>query len=181
MNDTLTMKSALSYDPSSGIITWNRREPSSFEDGLRMTKEHKCAVWNSRFENKEAGYIDQNGYVKIELNHKAYYGHRIAYFLMNGEMPPDEIDHIDGNRSNNAYANLRPATRCENARNVTKRTDTSSEYKGVSLFKRNGKWKAQIRANGVNCCLGHFETEADAHSAYASAARIHHGQFARVN
>jgi len=47
----------------------------------------------------------------------------------------------------------------------------ASEYKGVSFYKRDNKWVAQIRINGKNKYLGLFKTELEAHNAYQNALK----------
>ena len=93
------------------------------------------------------------------------------------------IDHIDGNGLNNCKINLRTCNALGNAQNRGKdRRKTSSIYKGVHLHKATNKWSAEVRAKGVKRkYLGLFDSEVDAAIAYNNAAKIHHGEFARLN
>ena len=92
------------------------------------------------------------------------------------------VDHINRNGLDNRKANLRLATRRQNARNTPKTNKTtSSKYKGVSLRTRQGKWSATIFADGRNTHLGHFESQIDAAKAYDKAAKKYYGQFAVLN
>ena len=72
------------------------------------------------------------------------------------------VDHIDGDKANNHYENLRYATHSENGRNMKKHSDGSSIYKGVSYYKPTGKWKAAIRISGQERYLGYFTSEREA-------------------
>jgi hypothetical protein len=92
------------------------------------------------------------------------------------------VHHEDGNGLNNTKKNLRIVTVSENNKYVRKRgRAASSKYKGVSLEKRNGKWRAGIKSDGKYKSLGYFENEEDAARAYDEAAKIYHGQFAVLN
>lgn len=91
-----------------------------------------------------------------------------------------EIDHINGIRLDNRYANLRCVTHRQNSMNSLPRKG-SSRFKGVSFCGQTGRWKAQIAPDGVNYNLGRFTTEEEAARAYDSAARAHFGEFAKLN
>jgi hypothetical protein len=92
------------------------------------------------------------------------------------------VDHINRNGLDNRKANLRLATRTQNARNRPKTNKkTYSEYKGVSFRSLHGKWCATIFSNGRNFHLGHFDNQIDAAKAYDKAAKKHHGDFAALN
>lgn len=91
-----------------------------------------------------------------------------------------QVDHRDGNGLNNSRANLRIATPRENSRNSPARLGSSS-FKGV-FRAENGRWCAQINPDGNKTIhLGTFDTEEEAALAYDTVARVHHGEFARLN
>ena len=123
-----------------------------------------------------AGYDKGNGYRRIEVDGKAYQEHRLAWLYVYGEFPDGEVDHIDGNRANNAISNLRVVSHSKNCQNkIVARSDSSSGIIGVA--KRGNKYIAEITANGIYKYLGRFATEVEAAAAYSSAKLELHGVF----
>lgn len=92
-----------------------------------------------------------------------------------------KVDHWDGEGLNNQKYNLRLATNPQNSQNQKLRNRGSSKYKGVSLDKRHGTWKAYIAVNGKLLWLGQHKSEGDAARAYDAAARKLFGEFAKCN
>lgn len=92
-----------------------------------------------------AGWFDGDGYVVIQINGKNYFAHRLAWLYMTGLWPEHDVDHIDRNPANNAWNNLRPATRSENNCNSKIHKNNKSGIKGVSWDKRLNKWSIQIQ------------------------------------
>ena len=114
------------------------------------------------------------GYIAILVDGKRYKGHRLAFLWMLGTWPVKEVDHIDGNRANNAWANLRDVSRQVNQRNIkkAKKSNLSTGLLGVSA--RNGRFRSVIRVDGKNRILGVFDTPEEAHQVYLEAKRIYH-------
>jgi hypothetical protein len=117
-------------------------------------------------------------YLRIQIGARKYLAHRLAWLWMKGRWPKDEIDHIDGDRANNRWSNLREATHTENTRNGVRRTTNTSGFKGVTL--KNGKWRATIRAEGRYIHLGYFPTADEAAAAYREASARFHGEYGRL-
>lgn len=92
-----------------------------------------------------------------------------------------EVDHINGDRTDNRKVNLRVCTRNQNGKNLGKKPQNTSGFKGVVWDKCREKWRAQIQHNQVMKNLGRFENKEDAARAYDAAARERFGQFARLN
>ncbi len=91
-------------------------------------------------------------------------------------------DHVDGNGLNNQRANLRSATALQNMMNKAPNRGGSSPLKGA-VFDRGHKsrpWRASIRLNGRLKYLGNYTTPEEAAAAYAAAATVHFGAFART-
>lgn len=113
-----------------------------------------------------------HGYIEIGINNKSYRAHHLAWLYVTGRWPELHIDHIDGNRANNAFANLREASNQKNCQNRHWPSEgkVSSQYLGVTWNKQRGCWMAQIRAsNGENINLGLYDDEYQAHVAYLHA------------
>jgi len=130
-----------------------------------------------RFIGSQAGCNKGDGYLVISLFGRTYKAHVMAYAHHFGKWPALYIDHIDGNRSNNAIANLRdvtPAVNSQNRRDVKRQTNGG--YLGVKRDMRDGRFEAHITANGTYHYLGRFETAEAAHGAYIVAKRrLHEG------
>lgn len=90
-----------------------------------------------------------------------------------------EVDHKDRDGLNNSRSNLRMATHQQNLCNRGADRDGSG-YKGVRLYRRTGRWVANIGLNGKTIHLGYFDTRDEATTAYSNAAHKYHGEFARV-
>lgn len=151
----------VSYDPDTGIFTRRKSAP-------HMPVGAVC------------GMRHHTGYVMIRVKCFKIPAHRLAWMLVHGEWPKTDVDHIDCDRSNNRFENLRLAFDCGNAQNAKLRRDSTTGFKGVSYFKRNKKWGAGIQAGGVRKFLGLFKSPESAHAAYCSAAALLHGEFARA-
>lgn len=127
---------------------------------------------------KVVGWASGNGYLKVDCKLKKYYAHRVAWFLTYGEWP-QEIDHINGDRSDNRLCNLRACTKFENARNSPKRAHSKQPYKGVRWSSTNS-WQARIRHNNQAITIGYFATAREAYEEYIFAALELHGDYARL-
>jgi hypothetical protein len=129
-----------------------------------------------------AGTQRPNGYRLINILGTPRYEHRLAWAYMTGSFPEEgqHIDHIDQDKSNNQWANLRLATQQQNMWNTRKHLDSKSPYKGVTRINgaKARPWKAQIYDNGKQVCLGHFASPEEAQSAYNVAAVAMRGEYA---
>jgi hypothetical protein len=106
--------------------------------------------------------------------------HRIIWKMMTGEDPDLEIDHVNGSRADNSWANLRPATHTQNSQNKRLLAANRSGFKGVSFDARKNRRRASIRVNRKKVYLGYFVTREEASEAYLRAAEREFGAFAKV-
>jgi len=106
-----------------------------------------------------------------------FINYRVAYAMYYGTDPGAmQIDHIDGDKSNNRISNLRLATHEQNLYNQKVNSTNTSGYKGVVQYY--SRWRAYICINYKRINLGTFDTPEEAHKAYCEAADKHHGKFA---
>lgn len=91
-----------------------------------------------------------------------------------------QVDHRDGNGLNNTSYNLRLATHQQNQRNKRLQRNNTSGFKGVSWYKKESLWVANISVNGRTITLGRFPTAEAAHAAYCEASAKYHGPFGRT-
>ena len=121
-----------------------------------------------------AGRINNKGYRQTMVDNHRYMEHRLVWLYVYGAWPLVDVDHINGNRSDNRIENLRLATRAENQQNVGMRSHNTSGYIGVTWYKKLNKWRAQIKAHGKKLHIGLFDCPAEAHKAYlAKKAELH--------
>ncbi len=105
--------------------------------------------------------------------------HRLIIGVTDGNVL---VDHRDGNGLNNQRNNLRPCNKSQNGMNRgTIRKNRLTKFKGVQMRSDGKKWVAEIVANKKKTHLGSFNTDVEAAIAYNNAAKIHHGEFARLN
>jgi len=91
------------------------------------------------------------------------------------------VDHINGNTLDNRKNNLRICSRTENSRNTKLSKNNSTGYKGVTYYKRDGKYVAKITVDRKRIHIGYFTTLIEAATAYDLMARKHFGEYANIN
>lgn len=141
-------------------------EPSTGNLINRYTRGRRAKV------GAVVGHCRSDGYVQIGFQGNKYLAHRVIMEMINGPIPDGmQIDHINGVRDDNRQCNLRLASHSENMRNQKRRINNTTGYTGVDWFKRDGKYRAQIKTEGLTKYLGLFDTAEEAHQAYLAAAR----------
>lgn len=111
----------------------------------------------------------------IRYEGKSYYANVVAWRLMTGEWPQGEVDHINGDSSDDRWSNLRLVTHQQNQFNRCKNKNNTSGFKGVHAHKN--RWRARIMVGGKSICLGLYKTREMAHAAYCQAADKMHGEY----
>ena len=176
-----TLQKILVCDFRTGKLIWANRPKEMFSMGHYNSQQQNCSIWNSRFSGKPAFTTQSShGYLCGTLFSIKYRAHRVIWALHAGAWSIDDIDHINGNRSDNRIVNLREATRSQNLMNSCVRSNNTSGLKGVSWAKERQKWNAYINANGIRKNLGYFETAELAYAYYCAAAVDAHGDFRRL-
>jgi hypothetical protein len=127
-----------------------------------------------------AGIATHRGYIVVRIGGTLYAAHRVIWKLMTGSEPPTHIDHIDTNRSNNAWSNLREADNSKNMMNSPVSRQNTSGAKGVSWHKKAKKWMVSVKRDGRIHYGGLFFEFSDAVAAMELLRLGLHGEFARA-
>ena len=136
----------------------------------------ESGVFIRRSTGKVVGHKKDNGYIHFCVDYKKYLAHRLAWLYVHGVWPNGDIDHIDGNRSNNKIENLRDVPRSTNLENMkyAKSHNKSTGLLGSYLIKKTGRYTSRIKVNKTDVYLGVFDTAKDAHIAYIQAKKKFH-------
>jgi hypothetical protein len=159
------LRGLLAYDPVTGIFTWAAR-----------SSPYSCVCIGG-----VAGAIYSDGYRRIKIDGRAYNASRLAVLWVTGAWPRRQIDHINHDRADNRFCNLREASQSQNSRNMSTRKDTVSGFKGVRWLKANRKWASRIIIDGKHKHLGCFDSAESAFIAYMAAAFKHFNGFANID
>lgn len=152
------VRELLTYNPDTGNLLWKPRAEGWFQNTDRRTAKHACFQWNNRYANKPALAVSKgNGYLCGRLFGKNYLAHRVIWLLQTGDWPAHEIDHVNGNRSDNRLVNLREVTPQQNRRNTALRSDNKTGVPGLYWNAKIGKWCPQITRDGKAMHLGVFD------------------------
>lgn len=160
------LREYFNYDEDTGIFTWK-----------------KVHYTNAKLLDKQAGTVRKSGYIFVGVPGFGQLGaHRLAWIYVHGlTIGGAEIDHKDGNPSNNAISNLRLATSRQQKWNKCVQSNNRCGLKGAYYHacRKGKKWRSQIKVGGKLHFLGYFHTAEEAHEAYAAAAVENFGEFAR--
>lgn len=159
MLDAARLRQLLWYEPETGVFVRLVRTTNSVQVG-----------------DVVSGSSNGKGYLQIRIDGRKYRSHRLAWLYMTGEWPDYELDHVDGNKGNNAWTNLRPSTRSLNLQNLKKALKNNRlQLLGVTQTSRSC-YIARINVKGDRRYLGAFPSALAAHEAYLSAKRqLHEG------
>ncbi len=133
----------LDYNPETGVFTW--RIGSS---GVK-----------SYLQGKTAGCLTPSGYRQLRVGGRIYYEHRLAFFIMTGTFPEQQIDHINHNRSDNSFNNLRECSHVMNNQHRKAITKSKTGIRGVFESADKKKFVAEVQHMGIRYRLGTFNTK----------------------
>ena len=153
----------LAYNPDTGFFTWIKA-PNP-KQAYRIGQQAK-------------GQKHSKGYRQLTFKGKRYLAHRVAWLLMTGEWPPEQIDHINHIRHDNRWTNLRVASHVQNHHNLALHSANKTGFRGVHFHQAAQKFEAYVMYQGKKKYLGLYDTAEEA-ATIARAERIKlHGDFA---
>ena len=130
------LREVISYNPETGDMVW------------------RIDIGYKRLTGRKVGSVDHHGYRGTMIDYHKFRVHRLAWLYVYGEWPNTEIDHINGNKSDNRICNLRLATRSQN--NINRERSAEQGRVGVSQYGKYGKWRAYISVNGKQINRGYY-------------------------
>lgn len=141
------------YDHESGVLSWS--------SGCRK--------------GRPIGHVSAKGYLQWTVGSKSFKVHRVIWRIVTGKWPELQIDHIDGDKLNNRFVNLREVSNQHNCQNRARpRANNKTGYYGV--YWNGSSYVAAIWANGAMRYLGSFDEPDKAHGVYMAAKReLHEG------
>lgn len=154
------LRELLEYFPATGEFIWKRNK-------------------GKQIAGTSANRVTDSGYRIVMLDRENYRQHRLAFFYMTGEWPTEFVDHINGDKSDNRWENLRECSKSQNGFNVGTKCTNTSGFKGVSWRQDRNKFRAYTRIKGQIKHLGYFDDPELADLVVTSARELHHGEFAR--
>ncbi|MDE0924779.1 HNH endonuclease [Aurantimonas coralicida] len=154
------MRELIGYNPATGEMWWRKARPG-VKKGMRCAKP------------------SPDGYVRIKCKGGTFVAHRLIWKMVTGKDPELEIDHRDGNPSNNAWLNLRLATHVQNMSNCVDYRKKSGLPRGVTIATSSRRFAAQIQTKNKLRHIGVYDTPEEAHEAYLEQSRLLHGEFSK--
>lgn len=151
------LRQLFDYDPISGRLRWRGKASRKHLPGL------------------DAGALHHTGYVQVRVSGRIYLAARLIWKIQTGTDPAAEVDHRNGVRSDNRWANLREATSSQQKMNRRVRND----HRGVSYIAARGRYTAQIKVQGVVEFLGQYASPEEACAAYRARSAVLFGTFAK--
>lgn len=133
----------LRYDPETGSLFWNER-PAEFFFAKKRPAEWVAKIWNKKYSGAKAFTAINNGYLFGDVMGSHLYAHRVIWAMSYDDWPEDQIDHINGVRTDNRLINLRAVNQFENSRNVCINSRNISGTTGVSFYNKINKWVSSI-------------------------------------
>lgn len=98
------------------------------------------------------------GYIHVTLQGKSYCVHRLIWCMITGSFPEGEVDHINQDRFDNRWSNLRDVPKAANQKNKAKFKNNTTGVTGVYWDKQRQKWRAAVKKDGRLYRVGRFST-----------------------
>jgi hypothetical protein len=166
------LRECFSYDPATGDIRWKARPPHHFSRDADFRTWNAQNAGNLAFQGRE-----DDGYGRSEFRYegKRYRtrSSRVAFKLMTGE-EPEQVDHWNGDETDDRWENLRAATNTDNARN---KIGKAGKVLPKGVFLEGRKFVASLNVGSRRHRIGTYDTPVEAHAAYCAEAKERHGEF----
>lgn len=152
-----TLDQMLTYEPETGKLFWLTRGVELFSGSERRSAISAMRRWNSCYAGKEAlAAVCASRALHGKIFGELYYAHRVAWALHYGEWPKGDIDHVNGDRSDNRITNLRLVNHQSNMQNKAVYANSPLGAHGVSFHQTKQKFAAYITINKRRKHLGYF-------------------------
>ena len=149
------LKQLLDYNPETGVFTWVVRKARCIHIG-------------------DVAGGNCHGYIRINISGDIYAAHRLACLWMTGDWPADQVDHINHDRSDNRWVNLRQVSQVTNLKNQSLYKNNTCGVTGVYWAENRKKYEASIRVDKKLIHIGRYSLLSDAKAA-RKAAEIKYG------
>jgi hypothetical protein len=130
--DQETLMECLDYCPESGDWVWRR-------------------ATNNRYVGKPAGRVNQSGHVIITVHGRNIYANKLCFVYQEGRWPTHRITHLDGDRQNLAWDNLKERVPKRDEVGTKKmlncKTWGAVPHKGISYDSHSGRYYGKIMRN----------------------------------
>lgn len=145
------LKEVLHYCPETGVFTWLKPQCLGHRAGTN--------------------HVTHSGktYRRLRLSGRWYKEHKLAFLYMTGSFPFDQVDHENGNGTDNRWTNLRDISVTENNQNKKMPITNTSGTVGVSWDRTKNRWYAYISVKDTNKSIGRFTSKDDAIAARKAA------------
>jgi hypothetical protein len=110
----------------------------------------KVSMNNRTKAGSKAGTLNKDGYAAIMINGDLFKTHRLVWFVTYGEFPDNQVDHVDGDKSNNRIENLRDVTNKVNHQNMPRKYRLDADLPTGVTAKRN-KHGTSIAYSAIWC------------------------------
>lgn len=134
------MENLITYEEASEMYEYDP------DYGLIRTKE------NGKYLQ---GSARKDGAIGLSVKGRTILAHRLAWLLSTGDWPDGIISHINGDKTDNRFENLKLVPLYSDIRAV-------KEIAGVSFVKKTKRWKAVIHYKGIQHYLGEYEDKEEA-------------------
>jgi hypothetical protein len=172
------LQECFTYNPWTGNLIWNVRPQHHFSAEIVQRQVNTRHAGNIAGTQQTHPYTGKT-YICILIKGKQYQASRIIIkMITNCEY--EDIDHENGDSTNNRLHNLRPCTHVDNVKNKRMYHHNKSGYKGVSYCKELRGYRAQIQVRGKGYNAGPFATPEEASEAYSQLSAKFHGEFGRT-